>query len=178
MRHGLARRGAVELTMRLAGRRLRVEVADGGTGFTPPAGGHDPKDPGGWGLVVVDELVDSWGIDASSRHVRLVRAQRIELRPARLPRAFASVWGHRLSAIASGAAEPVAVVRLLDLVVLALALPIFVLAGLPLAGYAAGAGAWLVQRAIQVTLERRARASDDPRTVAGLTASSMIGRAG
>ena len=66
--------------------------------------------------------------------------------------------------------------RLLDLVVLALALPIFVVAGLPLAGYAAGAGAWLVQRAIQVTLERRARASDDPRTVVGLIAGSMIGR--
>ena len=81
-----------------------------------------------------------------------------------------------MSAIASGAAEPVAVVRLLDLVVLALALPIFVLAGLPLAGYAAAAGAWLVQRAIQVTLERRAKASDDPRTVVGLTAGSMIGR--
>jgi hypothetical protein len=70
----------------------------------------------------------------------------------------------------------VAVVRLLDLVVLALALPIFVLAGLPLAGYAAAAGAWLIQRAIQVTLERRAKASDDPRTVVGLTAGSMIGR--
>jgi hypothetical protein len=70
----------------------------------------------------------------------------------------------------------VAVVRLLDLVVLALALPIFVLAGLPLAGYAAAAGAWLVQRAIQVTLERRAKASDDPRTIVGLTAGSMIGR--
>jgi hypothetical protein len=70
----------------------------------------------------------------------------------------------------------VAVVRLLDLVVLALALPIFVLADLPLAGYAAAAGAWLVQRAIQVTLERRAKASDDPRTVVGLTAGSMIGR--
>ena len=81
-----------------------------------------------------------------------------------------------MSAFASGAAEPVAVVRLLDLVVLALALPIFVLAGLPLAGYAAAAGAWLVQRAIQVTLERRAKASDDPRTVVGLTAGSMIGR--
>ena len=81
-----------------------------------------------------------------------------------------------MSALASGAAEPVAVVRLLDLVVLALALPIFVLAGLPLAGYAAAAGAWLVQRAIQVTLERRARASDDPRTIVGLTAGSMIGR--
>jgi hypothetical protein len=70
----------------------------------------------------------------------------------------------------------VAVVRLLDLVVLALAFPVFVLAGLPLAGYAAAAGAWLVQRAIQVTLERRAKASDDPRTVVGLTAGSMIGR--
>jgi hypothetical protein len=70
----------------------------------------------------------------------------------------------------------VAVVRLLDLVLLALALPVFVLAGLPLAGYAAAAGAWLVQRAIQVTLERRAKASDDPRTIVGLTAGSMIGR--
>ena len=65
VRHGLDRRGAVELTLRLAGRRLRVEVADGGAGFTPPKGGHDPEDPGGWGLVVVDELVDSWGIDAA-----------------------------------------------------------------------------------------------------------------
>jgi hypothetical protein len=68
------------------------------------------------------------------------------------------------------------VLRLLDLVVLALALPLFVLAGLPLAGYAAGAGAWLAQRGVQVLLERRARASDDPRTVVGLTAGSMIAR--
>jgi anti-sigma regulatory factor (Ser/Thr protein kinase) len=65
VRHGLDRRGAVELTLRLAGRCLRVEVADGGAGFTPPTGGHDPEDPGGWGLVVVDELVDRWGIDAA-----------------------------------------------------------------------------------------------------------------
>jgi hypothetical protein len=70
----------------------------------------------------------------------------------------------------------VAVLRLLDLVVLALALPVFVLAGLPLAGYAAAAGAWLVQRAVQIALERRAKASDDPRTVVGITAGSMIGR--
>ena len=69
-----------------------------------------------------------------------------------------------------------AVLRWLDLVVLALALPVFLLAGLPMAGYAAGAAAWLVQRAIQVVLERRARASEDPRTVVGITAASMIGR--
>jgi hypothetical protein len=70
----------------------------------------------------------------------------------------------------------VAALRVLDLIVLALALPVFLAAGFPLAGYAAGAGAWLAQRAVQVLLERRAKASDDPRTVVGLTAGSMIGR--
>ncbi len=39
-----------------------------------------------------------------------------------------------------------AVLRQLDLVVLALALPIFIAADFPLLGYAAGAVAWLVQR--------------------------------
>jgi hypothetical protein len=69
------------------------------------------------------------------------------------------------------------VIRYLDLVLLALALPVFLAAGLPMLGYAAGAGAWLVQRAIQIALNRKAAASDDPRTVVGITAGSMIGRA-
>jgi hypothetical protein len=67
-------------------------------------------------------------------------------------------------------------VRYLDLVLLAIALPVFVLAGLPMLGYAAGAAAWLVQRAVQVALNRRASAADDPRTVVGIAAGSMIGR--
>jgi hypothetical protein len=75
-----------------------------------------------------------------------------------------------------GPAEPVAILRYLDLVVLALALPVFLAAGFPMAGYAAGAAAWLVQRAIQVAINRKAQASDDPRTVVALTAGSMIGR--
>jgi hypothetical protein len=66
--------------------------------------------------------------------------------------------------------------RYLDLVVLALALPVFVLAGFPLLGYAAAAAAWLAQRALREYLNRRARASDDPRTVAGLLAGSMLAR--
>jgi hypothetical protein len=69
-----------------------------------------------------------------------------------------------------------AVIKHLDLVLLALALPLFIVAGWPLLGYAAGAGAWLVQRLIADRLARRAAASDDPRTVAGLIAGSMIGR--
>jgi hypothetical protein len=69
-----------------------------------------------------------------------------------------------------------AVLRQLDLVVLALALVVFLLAGLSLPGYAAAAAAWLVQRAIKAILEHRAAASDDPRTVVGLTAGSMLAR--
>jgi hypothetical protein len=68
------------------------------------------------------------------------------------------------------------VVRYLDLVVLLLALPLFLLAELPLAAYAVGGGAWIVQRIVQVLMQRRAEASDDPRVVAGWTAGSMIAR--
>jgi hypothetical protein len=67
-------------------------------------------------------------------------------------------------------------VRHLDLIVLALALVVFVAAGLPMLGYAAAAAAWLVQRAINDMATRRARESDDPRTTVGLLAGSMLGR--
>jgi hypothetical protein len=67
-------------------------------------------------------------------------------------------------------------VRYLDFVALALALPIFLLADFPIAGYLVGGGAWVVQRAVQVIVQRRAKASRDPRTIVGLTAGSMIAR--
>jgi hypothetical protein len=67
-------------------------------------------------------------------------------------------------------------IRYLDLVLLALALPVFVVGGLPMLGYAAGAAAWLVQRGIQIALNRKAAAAEDPRTVVGIAAGSMIGR--
>ncbi len=77
------------------------------------------------------------------------------------------------------AAEPglgLTAIRYLDLVVLALALPLFLLAGLPLLGYAAAAAVWLVQRGIHHLASTRAEATDDPRTSVGLLAASMIGR--
>jgi hypothetical protein len=66
--------------------------------------------------------------------------------------------------------------RHLDIVILILALPVFLAADLPMLGYAAAAAAWLVQRAIQVVLTRKAVAAEDPRTVAGIAVGSMIGR--
>ncbi|MCW2959367.1 MAG: hypothetical protein JWP18_2170, partial [Solirubrobacterales bacterium] len=40
--------------------------------------------------------------------------------------------------------------RYLDLVILALALPVFLLADFPMLGYAAAAAAWIVQRLVQL----------------------------
>ena len=70
-------------------------------------------------------------------------------------------------------------VRYLDLIVLALALPVFVVAGWPLLGYAAGAVAWLAQRAIQAWTNAQAlQAQEDGnvKRVAGYVTGSMIGR--
>ena len=66
--------------------------------------------------------------------------------------------------------------RYLDLAVLALSLPIFIAAGLPLLGWAGAAVAWLLQRLLTAAVNKRAEASSDPRTVAGLLTASMIAR--
>ena len=61
---------------------------------------------------------------------------------------------------------PLRVLRYLDFAILLLALPIFVAADLPLLGWAGAAAGWTLQRVIQHAIEKRARESDDPRTVA------------
>jgi hypothetical protein len=66
--------------------------------------------------------------------------------------------------------------RYIDVVLLVIALPIFIAADLPMLGYAAGAAAWIVQRAIQLYTNRRAAAEEDPRKVVAIAVGSMIGR--
>jgi anti-sigma regulatory factor (Ser/Thr protein kinase) len=41
---------------------LRVEVHDPGGGFVPTAPAPDPARPSGWGLYLVAELSDRWGV--------------------------------------------------------------------------------------------------------------------
>jgi hypothetical protein len=77
----------------------------------------------------------------------------------------------------SGGVGPLWWLRYLDLGLLAVALPIFLATGLPLLGWGAAAFAWIAQRLIRDALNKRAAASKDPRTVAGLLTASMIGRA-
>jgi hypothetical protein len=70
----------------------------------------------------------------------------------------------------------VTLLRNLDLALLALALPVFLVAGLPLLGYATALVIWLMWRTIGAYAERKARATDDLGRMAAITTGSMIGR--
>ena len=70
-------------------------------------------------------------------------------------------------------------VRYVDLALLALALPVFVLADWPILGYVVAAGAWLLQRGVLVVVEHRvaaALARGERRSAMGFTAVSSLGR--
>lgn len=66
--------------------------------------------------------------------------------------------------------------RNFDLLVLALALAVFVVAGLPLLGWVTAAAIWGMWRAVGAFTERRAEEAADLRRTAGLMAGSMIAR--
>jgi hypothetical protein len=71
---------------------------------------------------------------------------------------------------------PLRMLRFADLAVLALALPVFVAADLPLFGWAGVTAAWLLQRVVHATFLRRAEASGNPRLAVGLLSVSLLGR--
>jgi anti-sigma regulatory factor (Ser/Thr protein kinase) len=52
--------GSIELTVRVGGDRVRVEVANPGGSFEPQP--REDSDSG-WGLFLVDRLSDDWGVD-------------------------------------------------------------------------------------------------------------------
>jgi uncharacterized membrane protein YkgB len=69
--------------------------------------------------------------------------------------------------------------KYVDLIALAAALAVFLIGGLPMLGYAAGAAVWLVQRGIQMIADRRARAelaAGNRRRAMGVIAATTLGR--
>ena len=69
--------------------------------------------------------------------------------------------------------------KYVDLFALAAALVVFVVADLPMVGFAAGAGAWLAQRGIQVLAARRASealANGNRQKAMGMIAATTLGR--
>jgi hypothetical protein len=69
--------------------------------------------------------------------------------------------------------------KYVDLIVLTAALAVFLIGGLPMLGFAAGAAAWLTQRGIQMIAGRRARAelaAGNRQRAMGVIAATTLGR--
>ncbi len=90
----------------------------------------------------------------------------------------AAAAGSESGAAASGARPGVAL-RYADLVLLALALPLFVVAGWPLVGYAAAACAWLAQHVVLLYADRASVAAlrrGERNRALGIVGVSTLGR--
>jgi hypothetical protein len=69
--------------------------------------------------------------------------------------------------------------KYVDLLALALALPIFLLAGFPMLGYAVAAAVWLLQRGVQSVAARRAQEElehGEKQRAMGIVAGTGLGR--
>jgi hypothetical protein len=77
--------------------------------------------------------------------------------------------------IARRAADPLAPLRYLDVVLVVLGAPFAILLGAPALGYLVGAGVWIAQRVLEAVLEQMA-SRGDARTAIGVKVASMIGR--
>ncbi len=69
--------------------------------------------------------------------------------------------------------------KYVDLLVLAAALAVFLVAGLPMLGFAVGAAAWLLQRAVQMVTARRVKAelaAGKRQKAMGIAAMTTLGR--
>jgi anti-sigma regulatory factor (Ser/Thr protein kinase) len=65
VRHAPARsaRSEADMRVRLYPDRVRIEVRDDGVGFKPRArsAGQDPRS--GWGLHLIDQMAEGWGVE-------------------------------------------------------------------------------------------------------------------
>ena len=73
-------------------------------------------------------------------------------------------------------ADPLVLLRWLDVVLVVLAAPFVVLMDLPVLGYVVGAVAWIANRAIGAGVERLASGQNDVRRAVGLNLGALIAR--
>ncbi len=73
-------------------------------------------------------------------------------------------------------ADPLLLLRWLDVILVVLVAPFVVLMGLPVLGYTVGALAWILNRGIGVWVERIAARQGDVRRAVGLNLGALIAR--
>lgn len=57
----------IEIEVRATPRGVRAQVSDSGEGFAPGERTLATDEPGGWGLVLVERVADSWGVERNGR---------------------------------------------------------------------------------------------------------------
>ncbi len=62
---------SINLKVTIGDENVRVEVADGGPGFDPPAEDPTPAEAAdsGWGIFFVKQLADRWGVERGAGRV-------------------------------------------------------------------------------------------------------------
>jgi anti-sigma regulatory factor (Ser/Thr protein kinase) len=60
---------SIMLDVNIHGELVRVEVRDSGPGFERPSTGPPGDADEGWGLFLVEQLADDWGVDSSRQAV-------------------------------------------------------------------------------------------------------------
>jgi len=66
--HGEAgEQDVIEIELRATDTGLRAQVTDPGAGFAPNGRQREMDEPGGWGLVLVERLAASWGVEREER---------------------------------------------------------------------------------------------------------------
>jgi two-component sensor histidine kinase len=69
--HGCAGESdVIEIEISVHSNCLRAQVTDSGRGFKPAGRGRDLDEPGGWGLVLVERMAASWGVERDD-HTRV-----------------------------------------------------------------------------------------------------------
>lgn len=72
--------------------------------------------------------------------------------------------------------SPAGLIKLLDLLILAVAIPVFIVGDFPLLGLAVTGGVWLLQRLVQLFAMRRIRTSSTRQRALGIVAATMLAR--
>jgi signal transduction histidine kinase len=57
----------IEVELRATETGLRAQVTDPGCGFAPTGRRREMDEPGGWGLVLVERIAASWGVERDER---------------------------------------------------------------------------------------------------------------
>jgi anti-sigma regulatory factor (Ser/Thr protein kinase) len=65
----VAAEDSIVLTVKFTDACVRVQVDDDGPGFTPPTSPPSDDADAGWGLFLVEQLADSWGVGEGGQGV-------------------------------------------------------------------------------------------------------------